>query len=353
MGRRHSARLPSRFTAREKPFSAKDRLAQLAGASQDLAMRRRPRFSLFAVLAMRAAGFFRHTMRALLVLLWSALLASAADFRVLVFSKTAGFRHESIPAAITAVQQLGAAHDFEVVATEDAALFTPVGLAPFDAIVFLLTTGDVLDAAQQSALEGFIRAGGGWVAVHSASDTETAWPWYAQLVGAFIQSHHAVQPGTVLALDRAHPSTSPLPERWVRTDEWYNFFTSPRGAVHVLATLDESTVTGATMGHDHPIAWCHEFDGGRAWYTAMGHTASSYEEPEFRAHLLGGIQWAAGHAPGEAGATSLAACCSARRSCRTPAAPTATWRPRSSTPAARTSSTSSSCASPATPSSAA
>ncbi len=243
------------------------------------------------------------------LLAWVALVPCgswAHDFRVLVFSETTGFRHDSIAAGVAAIQALGTVHDFEVVATEDAAQMNAANLAQCKVVIFLLTTGDILDAAQKGALQDFIRAGGGFVGIHSAADTEKAWPWYGQLLGAYLRSHDAIQPGTVLALDRAHPSTSVLPERWVRTDEWYNFQTNPRGSVHVLATLDESTVVGGEMGHDHPIAWCQEFEGGRSWFTALGHTTETYAEPEFRAHLLGGIQWAAGRAPGDAGGTVYA-----------------------------------------------
>ncbi len=240
-----------------------------------------------------------------LCLLFFPLGGWAQDFRVLVFSKTAGYRHDSIPAGLTAIQQLGIDHNFAVDATEDAAQFTTANLALYDAVIFLLTTGNLFDASQKAALEQFIQSGKGWVGVHSASDTEYNWPWYGQLVGTYFLSHHAIQPGTVLTLDRAHPATTSLPERWVRTDEWYNFQTNPRGAVHVLATIDENTIAGGTMGHDHPISWCREFDGGRTFYTAMGHTSGTYSEPEFRAHLLGGIRWAAGRAPADAGATEF------------------------------------------------
>jgi cytochrome c len=164
-----------------------------------------------------------------------------AAFDVLVFSKTAGFRHSSITPGIAAIQALGAAHDFSVVATEDANVFTPANLANFEAVIFLNTTGDILNATQQSALEQYIQGGGGWVGVHSAADTEYGWAWYGDLLGAYFQSHPAIQQATVVVADQAHPSTDDLPERWVRTDEWYNFQTNPRGNVHVLATLDEST----------------------------------------------------------------------------------------------------------------
>jgi type 1 glutamine amidotransferase len=215
------------------------------------------------------------------------------DYRVLVFSRTAGFRHESIPAGIRAIRELGAAHGFGVDATEDPGRFTVERLRRYRAVVFLNTTGNVLNAAQQSAFESYVRGGGGFVGVHSASDTEYDWPFYGELVGAYFSKHPAVQPATIRVEDRAHPATAHLGATWERVDEWYNFRTNPRPAVHVLATLDESTYTGGTMGADHPIAWCHEYAGGRAFYTAGGHTVEAYGDPAFREHLLGGIRWAA------------------------------------------------------------
>lgn len=231
------------------------------------------------------------------------LSVAQAHFDVLLFTKTAGFRHDSIPAAITAIQQLGSDNDFTVTATEDATQINSANLAQFEAVIFVHTTGDFLDAAQEAALQEYIQNGGGFVGVHAAADAEYGWPWYRQLVGAYFQQHPAIQQATVLVLERSHPSTNGLNERWVRTDEWYDFDANPRGSVHVLATLDEGTYSGGIMGEDHPIAWCQEFDGGRSWYTALGHTTESWSEPEFLAHLLGGIEWAAGEVGGDAGGT--------------------------------------------------
>ena len=234
-----------------------------------------------------------------LMLLVAALLgfaaahARAGSFPVLVFSKTAGFRHDSIPKGIAAIKDLGTANNFDVVATEDAAIFTDAGLVSFKAVIFLSTTGDILDLGQQAAFERYIRAGGGFVGIHSASDTEYSWPWYGGLVGAYFNSHPAIQNANVIVEDTNDLSTTSLPATWLRNDEWYNFQTNPRTNVHVLCRLDESSYTGGTMG-DHPIAWSHNYDGGRAWYTAGGHTAASYAEPLFRMHLLGGIRYAAG-----------------------------------------------------------
>jgi len=213
---------------------------------------------------------------------------------VLVFSKTTGFRHDSIPDGIAAVRALGAEHGFKADDTEDAARFTDATLAQYKVVMFLSTTGDILDPEQKAALERYIRSGGGFVGIHSASDTEYHWPWYGRLVGAWFASHPQIQHATIRIEDADHPSTKGLPASWERTDEWYNFRSDPRGAVHVLASLDESTYTGGAMGSDHPIAWCRNVDGGRSWYTAMGHTRESYTEPLFRLHLWGGIESSAG-----------------------------------------------------------
>ncbi len=219
--------------------------------------------------------------------------------RVLVFTRTEGFRHGSISDGLQALMELGTSGGFEVDATEQSQDFNDANLMQYAAVVFLSTTGDVLDPQEEAALERYIQAGGGWVGVHAASDTEYEWAWYGGLVGAYFANHPAQQDATIAIEDPNHPSTQGLPSSWARRDEWYNFRTNPRGAVRVLATLDESTYNGGTMGADHPIAWCHRYDGGRAWYTAGGHTSASYSETEFRAHLLGGVRWAAGLSPGD------------------------------------------------------
>jgi type 1 glutamine amidotransferase len=219
--------------------------------------------------------------------------SAAALTSVLVFTRTKGFRHSSIPAGIAAIQRLGAEHGFAVTATEDAGAFTAAGLAPHQAVVWLSTTGDVLDAAQQAAFERYIADGGGYVGIHAAADTEYDWPWYGDLVGAWFRTHPAVQEATVRVEDRAHPSTAHLPDPWVRTDEWYDFRTDPRPDVRVLLRLDESSYTGGSMG-DHPITWCREVGAGRSWYTGVGHTEASFADPDVTRMLLGGIRYAAG-----------------------------------------------------------
>ncbi len=225
---------------------------------------------------------------------------SPEPMMVLVYSRTAGFRHTSIPDGIAALKEIGEAEGFEVVATEDPAQFTDNNLERFAVVVFLSTTGDVLDDEQEAAFERFIAKGRGYVGVHAAADTEYDWPWYGQLVGGYFKSHPKIQPADVVVEDRTHPSTAHLPERWRRTDEWYNYRENPREreSIRVLMHLDTESFQGSGMPGDHPIAWCHEFGGGRAWYTGGGHTSASFREPDFRKHLLGGVLWAAGRADG-------------------------------------------------------
>jgi type 1 glutamine amidotransferase len=225
--------------------------------------------------------------------------AQAADPApsVLVFSKTAGYRHASIPTGIETIRELGAEHGFDVDATEDASDFTFRNLRRYDAVVWLSTTGDVLDGPQQHAFERYVRSGGGYAGVHAAADTEYDWPFYGDVVGAYFRSHPAQQTATVQVEDADHPSTSHLPSRWERFDEWYNYRANPRGDVHVLASLDEASYDpGPDAMTDHPIAWCHDVAGGSAWYTGMGHTEESYADPAFRQHLLGGIRSVTGQA---------------------------------------------------------
>jgi type 1 glutamine amidotransferase len=232
-------------------------------------------------------------------------------FTALVFSKTAAFRHDSIPAGVAAIRQLGARHRFAVDATEDAAAFTDANLARYDVVIWLSTTGDVLTDAQQAAFERYIQAGGGYAGIHAASDTEYDWAWYGGLVGAYFRDHPGsvndqFQVATVKVLGRSTPATRPLPRRWEREEEWYNFRTNPRHTVRVLAEVDERTydprgysVPGGSpgMGRHHPVSWCQPYDGGRAFYTAMGHKPEYFAEPLLLAHLLGGIRMAAGVAP--------------------------------------------------------
>ncbi|MEM6551141.1 MAG: ThuA domain-containing protein [Planctomycetota bacterium] len=213
--------------------------------------------------------------------------------RMLLFTKTAGFRHGNIPDGVKAIRTLCSRLGIDMIHTEDARLFNDDDLAKFDVVTFFNTTGNVLDEQQQAAFQRFIRAGNGFAGIHAATDTEHSWPWFNKLVGGYFAGHPKVQPAEMDVLNRDHPSTVHLPERWSRTDEWYNF-KSMYGGVNVLLNLDETTYQGGKMGKNHPAAWYHEFDGGRSWYTAGGHTKEAFAEPYFMQHLAGGIRWAAG-----------------------------------------------------------
>jgi len=221
---------------------------------------------------------------------------SPSRFSVLVFSKTdtAGYRHPSIPDGIESFREMGARHGFTVEATEDASVFTADSLNEYEAVVFLNTSEDVLNEAQQDRFERYVQSGGGFVGVHGAAATEYEWEWYGGLVGAFFDDHPEVQEATVQIADSTHPSTRHLPSSWTWTDEWYNYRTNPADSVHVLLTLDESTYEGGTMGAPHPIAWVQEYDGGRSFYTGLGHTKDGYRDAAFRQHLRGGLEWVVG-----------------------------------------------------------
>ncbi len=221
--------------------------------------------------------------------------------KILVFSKTEGFRHESISSGIAAIQKMGTENAFEVVTTEDAAVFIQSELEQYDAVVFMNTTGDVLDNAQQHEFQRYMQAGGGFVGVHSAADTEYEWPWFGKMVGAYFNGHPNnpnVRDANVQVLNTTHESCKHLKnEDWPRTDEWYNY-KSINPDINVLLNLDESSYEGGTNGENHPIAWYHEYDGGRAFYTGGGHTHEAFAEPDFYQHLLGGITYAIGNGKG-------------------------------------------------------
>ncbi|MGV3640556.1 MAG: ThuA domain-containing protein [Adhaeribacter sp.] len=219
--------------------------------------------------------------------------AKQAPARILVFSKTAGFKHASIPVGLAALQKLGQDNNFRVDTTKNAAYFTEDSLKNYQAVVFLSTTMNVLNDRQQVAFERYIQAGGGFAGIHAAADTEYDWPWYNKLVGAQFLSHPHNQTATIVVSDKSHPATAALPDKWTRLDEWYNY-KSIYPNIKVLATLDETTYEGGQNGAKHPIIWHHEFDGGRAFYTGLGHTNESYSDPVFLGHVLGGIRYAMG-----------------------------------------------------------
>jgi type 1 glutamine amidotransferase len=241
---------------------------------------------------------FRNILLYLLSLLFVSCTgvpgAGDKEKRVLIFSKTNGYRHDSIPVAKKALMQICKENGIAADTTEDAAALNDANLQRYSAVVFLNTVGDIFEKDQMLSFQRYIQAGGGFVGIHSATGTEYDWPWFAKMVGGAFVSHPKVQKAAIDVVNREHPATQHLPERWERTDEWYNF-KDLNPDVTVLATLDETSYTGGENPGYHPIAWCHEYDGGRAFYTALGHLTRNYEEPELLRHMLGGIQWAIGN----------------------------------------------------------
>ena len=213
--------------------------------------------------------------------------------RILIFSKTAAFYHKSIAVGNTALFKLAQENKLEVDTTIDASVFTTENLKKYKAVIFFNTTGDVLNDEQQAAFEKYIKAGGGFVGIHAATDCEYNWPWYGNLVGAYFGNHPAIQEATLNVIDTKHLSTKSLPAEWKRKDEWYNFKWMATD-LKVLITIDENSYKGGKMDGKHPMAWYHEYDGGRAFYTELGHTDESFSDPLYLGHVLGGIRYAMG-----------------------------------------------------------
>jgi type 1 glutamine amidotransferase len=238
-----------------------------------------------------------------LFVLTTATSAVAAQFKALLITKTGGWHHDSIGAAVPAMQDLAKLHDFELVWPNNMAeVITDKGLASYKVIVFMLTTGDILNDEQQAAIERFVQSGKGFAAIHTGTDTEYEWPWYTKMMGTTFHIHPAVQTATLVVKDRNFPGMDQFATRSLRTEEWYEFSKQIPDTCRVLLTVDESTYDpranwgakkGEGMGDFHPISWYHEYDGGRAFQTAMGHLPATYSDPVFLHHVYGGIYWAA------------------------------------------------------------
>lgn len=209
---------------------------------------------------------------------------------VMVFTKTEGFRHGSIAKGAQTLMELGNQNGFIALRTESAEDFTPQNLKNYKLVVFLNTTMDVLNDTQQRAFEQYIRNGGSFMGIHAAADTEYDWPWYGKLVGAYFESHPAQQEARLEIVDNDFPATAHLGKEWRHFDEWYNY-KNINPDTHVLIKLDETSYEGGKNGANHPNTWYHEYDGGRAFYTGLGHTDEAYDEPAFRKLLLGAIEW--------------------------------------------------------------
>lgn len=212
------------------------------------------------------------------------------DKNVLIFSKTTGFRHSSIPKGVATVKDLLRTEGIKSLHTEDATYFCKDSLAKYDAVLFLSTTGDLFTEEQKLAFQSFIQEGKGYVGIHAASDTEHHWPWYGQLVGGYFSSHPAVQEAKIDVRNLKHKSTAHLQRVWFHKDEWYDFKDVKKG-LNILMTLDETSYKDGKMGKFHPIAWFQEFDGGRSFYTGLGHTDESFDSVNFQKHIVGGVQY--------------------------------------------------------------
>lgn len=231
-----------------------------------------------------------------------ARMTSPKLLRVLILTKTSGYRHASIPASVAAIRSFGTATGDFITTThaETAAVICEATLAQHDVVMFLQTTGEFLDEKQVAELRGFVRRGGGFVGVHAASGGLGSESWYAELIGARFTNHPEPSWGRLKVEHGAHQAfpgiTAGLPkEDWPWYDEWYNFDVNPRDKkVNVVLSVDEGQYSGGTMGRDHPLAWYREFDGGRSFYTALGHFAAAYDDEKFMTHLWRGILWAGG-----------------------------------------------------------
>lgn len=240
----------------------------------------------------------------LLICLAFAVTAKAQtkQFKVLLVTTTRGWHHESVHTGVLAIQQLGVRNYFDVVLMEDPNSFTDKNLEQFKAVIFLNTTGDIFDSTQQKVMERFIQSGKGFVGIHSASDTEYDWEWYTKLVGRMFYIHPAIQTARLNITDTLFPGLQGFTGNKLWTDEWYEFGPEKVNDLQYLLAVDETSFNpvvqwgpkkGNGMGKFHPLAWYHTYDGGRSFYTALGHMPAVYGDPAFLNHLYAGILWAA------------------------------------------------------------
>lgn len=245
--------------------------------------------------------FLRSTL--LLIGLIGCLTASAAQFKALLVSKTDGWHHDSGSAGVVALQELAELHHFEIFWSNDTGrVMNDKFLADYDVVIFLLTTGDVLDQDQQGALERFVQSGKGFVGIHSAADTEYEWDWYTKMVGHMFHIHPAIQTASLEVVNPNFPGMDRFAKRFIFTDEWYEFDAPRSDNLEYLLKLDIASFdpaakwgakeSDATIDF-RPVSWAQHYDGGRAFYTAMGHMASTYQDDNFLHHIYGGIFWAA------------------------------------------------------------
>ncbi|WP_245949321.1 ThuA domain-containing protein [Lutibacter citreus] len=227
------------------------------------------------------------------VLLISEVNAQKA-IDVLVFSKTSGWRHKSIETGQEQIKKWGAKENWKVRLTEKTADISNANLKDVEVLIFLNTTLEVLDKDSREALKKYINNGGGFVGIHSATDTEYNWPWYHQMIGAQFINHPKTQTATMDVNHTCnHPSIKHFEDTFTVKDEWYNFKDEVLPRVNVLLTLDESSYEGKQMEKNHPIAWYQYYEGGRIFYTGMGHTKEIFFNPVYIKHVVAGVNWAA------------------------------------------------------------
>jgi type 1 glutamine amidotransferase len=242
----------------------------------------------------------------MLFVLFSNLIMAQKQFKVLLVTEADGWYHESIESGVTAINELAATHNFEVNRQQNAEKITDNKLKNYDAVIFLSTTGNVFDESEKTALQKFIHSGKGFVGIHAASDTEYNWEWYTKLVGRMFHIHPREQTAKLKILNHDFPGLEGFPNSLLWTDEWYEFGPEKVSGLKYLIAVDEKTydpavvwkrnptdIVGKGMGDFHPISWYHEFDGGRSFYTALGHINNVYKNHWFLEHLYGGIYYAA------------------------------------------------------------
>ena len=236
------------------------------------------------------------------LMIMCSLSCTAQQFKVLLFTKTDGFHHESIQEGVAAIRQLANRNNFAVDWQENASVFNDKALENYKVVIFLNTTGNILNDEQQAAFEKFIKGGKGYVGIHSAADTEYDWAWYTKMVGMMFKIHPQQQTAYLKVEDSNFPGMERFPKKLLWTDEWYEYGERKSTDLKVLVTVDEKTYDpkvkwgdneGKGMGAVHPIAWYHPYDGGRAFYTGLGHIGLVYSDLTFLDHLYGGIYWAA------------------------------------------------------------
>ena len=258
-------------------------------------------------------SFIKKIIVCFLFFLMSTKLIAQKQFKALLITETAGWHHESISNGIFALNELAEVHNFELIRQQNAVKITEESLKNIDVVIFLSTTANIFEEDEQKAFEKYIQSGKGYVGIHAASDTEYDWAWYTKLVGRMFHIHPAQQTAKLNIINHNFPGLEHFPKSLLWTDEWYEFSEEKVNDLNYLISVDESTfnpvvtwtnagtdkngnkidVIGKGMGKFHPISWYHEFDGGRSFYTALGHIEKVYENQWFLEHLYGGIYYAA------------------------------------------------------------